>query len=68
MTYDKIFKLKYKQGLSTYELIRRYPSEINRVNEIALLDVPDSTLRQVVREESALIRLMRLKRRFAKFL
>ena len=68
MSYDRIFYLKYKKGISTYELIRRFPEEIDRVSEVALLEVPEETLRQIVAEERAFHRLMRLKRRFSKFL
>lgn len=64
MTYQKLFYLKFKKGVSTYELVRRYPDEIERVSEVALLDLPDSTLREIIREEKALRRLMRLKKRF----
>lgn len=64
MTYQELFDLKFKKGLSTYELVRRYPEEIERVNEVALLDVPEATLREIIREEKILTRLMRLKRKF----
>ncbi len=64
MTYQELFDLKFKKGLSTYESVRRYPEEIERVNEVALLDVPEATLREIIREEKILTRLMRLKRKF----
>lgn len=63
MTYRELFNLKFKKGFSTYELVRRYPEEIHRVSEIALLDVPEQTLRKILREEKIFNRLIRLKRK-----
>lgn len=68
MSYHRIFYLKYKKGISTCELIQRFPDEIDRVSEVALLEVPEETLRLIVAEEKAFHRLMRLKKRFSKFL
>ena len=42
--YEKLFDLKYRQGVSTYELARRFPGHIERVNEVALLDIPENML------------------------
>lgn len=64
MTYAELFQLKFKKGLSTYELVRRYPDQIERVTEVALLDVPETVLREIISEEARLLRLIRLKRRF----
>ncbi len=64
MTYEKLFYLKFKKGVSTYELVQRFPKDIERVSEVALLDLPEETLRKIIQEESALLRLMRLKRKF----
>ena len=64
MTYSELFVLKFKLGLSTYELVRRFPDQIQRVSEVALMDVPEETLRQIVREEKSFNRLMRLKKKF----
>ena len=66
MTYQKLFYLKFKKGISTYELVRRFPEDINRVSEVALLDVPEETLRGILKEEKSFNRLMRLKKRFSK--
>ena len=63
MTYQELFDLKFKMGLSTYELVRRFPDEIERVSEVALLDLPEATLREIIREEEALARLIKLKKR-----
>ena len=64
MTYQELCYLKFKKGISTYELVKRYPDEIKRVNEVALLDVPESTMREIIHEEKILTRLMRLKKKF----
>lgn len=68
MTYEMLFDLKFREGLSTFELVKRFPHEISRVSEIALLEVPEKTLKQIVKEEKELKRLLRLKRRFSRFL
>lgn len=68
MTYKRLFYLKYQKGLTTYELVKQYPAEIGRVTEVALLDVPEGILKEIVREDETLQRLLRLKRRFSKFL
>ena len=68
MTYQQLFYLKYKKRISTYELVQRFPREINRVSEVALLDIPEEMLREILKEEKTFNRLMRLKRKFAKFL
>lgn len=64
MTYEKLFYLKFKKGLSTFELSRLYPEAIDRVSEVALADVPESTLREILKEKRDYDRVMWLKRRF----
>ena len=68
MTYERLFYLKFKKGLSTYDLVQQYPEAIARVSEVALLDVPEGTLKEIVKEEKALNRLMALKKRLSRFL
>ena len=68
MTYQKICYLKFKMKIPTQELLRKYPEDRNRVREVALLEVPAEMLREIVREEKAFEKLMRLKRRFGYFL
>jgi hypothetical protein len=68
MTYERLFYLKFKLGISTYELVRRFPNQIDRVSEVALLDVPEETLKQLLKKNKAYSRLMKLKRKFAKLL
>ncbi len=62
--YEKLFDLKYRQGVSTYELAQRFPEHIDRVNEVALLDIPENTLKEVIPEGRTLERLMGLKKQF----
>lgn len=64
MTYERLFYLKFKKGVSTYELVRQFPDEIERVSEVALLDLSDTTLREIIQEDRAFRRLMRLKKKF----
>ena len=60
--YEKLFDLKYRQGIPTYELAHRFPEHIDRVREVALLDIPENTLREVVQEKKLFERLMSLKK------
>ena len=64
--YRTLFDLKFKKGISTYELVRKFPEEIGRVSEVALLDVPEAILREILKEEKLYDRLMRLKKKFLK--
>ncbi len=68
MTYRELFYLKFKKGVSTYELVRRFPEAIDQVSEVALLDVPEATLKEIIGEEKSFNRLMRLKRKFLRLL
>lgn len=60
--YETLFDLKYRQGVPTHELVHRFPEHIDRVNEVALLDIPENTLREVVPEKETLERLITLKK------
>lgn len=64
--YEKLFDLKYRKGISTFDLAHRFPNHIERVSEVALLEVPPRVLRKVVPEKSVLERLMSLKKKFPK--
>ena len=64
--YQTLVDLKFNKGISTYELVRQFPDEIGRVSEVALLDVPDGVLREILKEAKLYDRLMRLKRKFLK--
>ncbi len=62
--YEQLINLKYREGLSTYELVRRFPKQIHRVSEVALLDIPEETLKKVIREKNIFKRLVSLKKQF----
>lgn len=64
--YEKLFDLKYRKGVPTCELTHRFPGHIDRVNEVALLDIPESTLKKVVPEKKLLERLMHLKKQLGR--
>ena len=61
--YQKLFDLKYRKGVPTHELAQLFPKHIDRVNEVALLDIPEETLKEVVPEKEVLERLISLKKR-----
>jgi aspartate/glutamate racemase len=60
--YQKLFDLKYKKGIPTCELAHRFPEHVERVHEVALLDIPENTLREVVQEKKLFERLVSLKK------
>ncbi|HNX69169.1 MAG TPA: hypothetical protein PLL75_02230 [Candidatus Omnitrophota bacterium] len=62
--YDELVDLKYRRGFATHELIRRFPGQIERVSEVALLHIPDETLKEVIPEQDILQRLLDLKRQY----
>lgn len=64
MTYRKIFDMKYNQGISTSELVKRFPEDVKRISEVALLEVSDEMLRQVISETNVAERLISLKKRY----
>ncbi len=66
MTYRSLYHLKYEKGLSTQELARRFPHDLQRVSEVALLDLSDETLQRVVQEKDTLKRVKALKKKFRK--
>ena len=62
--YEELIDLKFRQGVPTIKLAQRFPKHQRFVNEIALLGVPERTLRQVVKEKKLLSRLKEIKRKF----
>ena len=62
--YQTLLNLKFRKGISTYELVRQFPEAIGRVSEVALLDVPERVLKEILKEEKLYDRLMRLKKKF----
>ncbi len=64
MTYRELFELKFKKGYSTSQLLHRYPQEVGKVTEIALLELSTAELRRMLPEEERLERILLMKRRF----
>lgn len=64
---EQIMDLKYRKGVATCELVRLFPENTSSVSEIALLEIPEKTLRRVVREKHLLQRLLALKKQLPKF-
>ena len=61
--YQKLFDLKYRKGVPTFELAQLFPEHVDRVSEVALLDIPEKTLKEVIPEKEILERLINLKKR-----
>ena len=61
MTYQRIFDLKFKEEVPTYELGRRFPRERRKISRVALLELPLSILRSVIKQERELQKLVFLK-------
>lgn len=64
MTEHELFDLKYNQGLSTQELLKRFPDDTCRIHEIALLEIEEEMLREVIPEPAFFERLMEMKKRY----
>ena len=61
MTYQKIFDLKFRREVPTYELGKRFPKELRKISRIALLELPKSILRELIKQEKEFRKLMALK-------
>ncbi|MBI3999448.1 MAG: hypothetical protein HY351_02435 [Candidatus Omnitrophica bacterium] len=61
MTYQRIFDLKFKEDIPTYELGKRFPREWKKISRIALLELPFSVLRSIIKQERELRKLVFLK-------
>ncbi len=63
MTYRELYDLKFRQGWSTCDLMRRFPGDAGRIRDVALFDLTESTLEAVGIGEEIRIRLQHLKKR-----
>ena len=61
MTYERIFDLKFKENVTTHELGKRFPRERKKISRIALLELPFSMLRNLIKRETELKKLMFLR-------
>ncbi len=66
MTYEKIFKLKFEQDVPTHELEKRFPKELKKISKIALMELPATTLKGLIKREDELEKLMSLKQALLK--
>jgi len=62
MTYERIFDLKFRNAIPTYELGKRFPKERKKISCIALLDLPVSILKKLIKRENDLGKLLTLRR------
>lgn len=62
MTHEELYRLKFSEGISTYELMQRFPNDVKAVTEVAMIDIPEDILREVLKEEHELDRLLKLKK------
>lgn len=65
MKVQELLYLKFQRRVSTLDLLRRYPREKRQIRELALLDVDEAALRQILGRRKTLRRLARLRRRLA---
>ena len=61
VTYEKIFKLKFEDDVPTHELEKRFPNELKKISKIALMELPPSTLKELLKREHELKKLLTLK-------
>lgn len=66
MTFQKLFTMKFKEGVSTIELERRFPRERRKIYTLALLELPSRTLRRVVGTRKEFEQLSQLKQKLFK--
>lgn len=66
MTHEELYQLKLNGGISTFQLMQLYPEEIKTVSEVALMDIPEETLKEILLEEKDLKRLLQLKKKLSK--
>ena len=62
MTYQKIFNLKFKKEMPTHELGKRYPKEREKISRIALLELPNPLLRELIKRKQEFQKLVSLKK------
>ncbi len=66
MTYRKLYRLKTEHGMSTIDLVRRFPRERDKITNLALLDLPQALLEETLTEKQMMRRVMTLRRRMFK--
>ena len=61
MTYERLFQLKFKEEVPTHQLGKQFPRERKKISRLALLELPLSRLRKVVRNREEFQKLLLLK-------
>lgn len=64
MTYRRILDLKFRKKVSTLKLERSFPDERQKVVRVALMELPEKTLKKVIRKEKDLEKLLLMKQHF----
>nr|CAX68942.1 hypothetical protein JG2_0170 [uncultured bacterium] len=64
MTYEEIFNLKFREGLPTHIMEKRYPKDKLKITRVALSELPEESLRTVIRKDCELEKILYLKRYF----
>jgi len=60
--YKRIYDLKFNQCVPTFELRKRFPKEGRKITRVALLQLSNSVLRELVHQKKELQKLMLLRR------
>ncbi|PIQ85485.1 MAG: hypothetical protein COV74_08320 [Candidatus Omnitrophica bacterium CG11_big_fil_rev_8_21_14_0_20_45_26] len=66
MTYQKIFDLKFKKKVSTVELQKYFPNENGKICKIALMELPEKTLKKLVPNKRTVKEVIQLKKSLEK--
>jgi hypothetical protein len=66
MTYEHIYKLKFKDNVPTFELRKRFPGEGRKITKVALLQLPRAVLRELIVQEKEFKTLMVLRKALLK--
>jgi hypothetical protein len=62
VTYEKIYDLKFRRHVPTFLLRKRFPREAEKIARIALLQLPLSVLRELIRTKRELHKVLALRK------
>lgn len=62
--YEELIDLKFKQGVPTFKLIKRYPKRTRQIHEVALMGIPEQRLKKTVRDKKLLKKITVLKKQY----
>lgn len=66
MKYKRLYDLKFNKRVPTFELRKRFPREAGKITRVALLQLPDAVLRELIHQKKELQKLMLLRRSLAR--